>query len=127
MILPTEVRISDDYGFSRLRLLYRLTASRYEQPWKEFKAINIPIPIVPPIIAEIGGSLEGFASFGPGQLKDLEVDVTYNPEREEDTLIHGSAMFFVPADVGLRLAPEQRHHPLQSRQPGRGGRLGADG
>lgn len=44
MILPTEVRIADDYGFSWLRLHYRLVASRYEAPWKEFRSIPIRIP-----------------------------------------------------------------------------------
>ncbi|MEP7220106.1 MAG: DUF4175 family protein, partial [Bacteroidota bacterium] len=44
MLLPTEVQISDDYGFSRLRVMYRLAASKYAQPMKEFKAHDIPIP-----------------------------------------------------------------------------------
>lgn len=44
MLLPTQVQISDDYGFSRLRLYYRLTASRYETPWTAFRSIAVPIP-----------------------------------------------------------------------------------
>lgn len=44
MMLPTQVRIADDYGFSKLRLMYRLTASKYEAPWKEFREQIIPIP-----------------------------------------------------------------------------------
>lgn len=44
MMLPTQVRIADDYGFSRLRLMYRLTASKYEEPWKDFREQIIPIP-----------------------------------------------------------------------------------
>jgi hypothetical protein len=44
MILPTQVQISDDYGFSRLLLKYRLTASKYAEPWKEFRSQAIPIP-----------------------------------------------------------------------------------
>ncbi len=44
MLLPTQVRIGDDYGFSKLRIMYRLTASRYEEPWKEFREEVIPIP-----------------------------------------------------------------------------------
>lgn len=44
MLLPTEVRIADDYGFSWLRLHYRLVASRYEAPWTEFRSMAIPIP-----------------------------------------------------------------------------------
>ncbi len=44
MLLPTEVSIADDYGFSWLRLHYKLVASRYEAPWKDFKTLTIPIP-----------------------------------------------------------------------------------
>ena len=44
MLLPTQVRIADDYGFSRLRLMYRLTASRYEEPWEQFREQPIAIP-----------------------------------------------------------------------------------
>ncbi|MGD8779557.1 MAG: hypothetical protein PVH88_11425 [Ignavibacteria bacterium] len=36
-------KISDDYGFSKLTLNYKLTASLYEQPWEEFKQKNIVI------------------------------------------------------------------------------------
>jgi len=36
-------RASDDYGFSKLVLNYRLSASRYETPQTEYSAIEIPI------------------------------------------------------------------------------------
>ncbi len=36
-------KISDDYGFSKLTLNYKLTASLYELPWKEFKQKDIII------------------------------------------------------------------------------------
>jgi hypothetical protein len=36
-------KASDDFGFSKLILNYRLSASRYEQPQTEFSAIEIPI------------------------------------------------------------------------------------
>jgi hypothetical protein len=77
-------------------------------PKKEVKQtllpINIPpIPIFPPIIAEIGGSLDANASFGPGQLKDLSLSVTYNPDHEDDTVVEGTGDFFVPAEAGLSL------------------------
>ncbi len=42
--LPMVMKIADDYGFSKLRLAYKLTHSRYEQPWSEYKFITIPIP-----------------------------------------------------------------------------------
>ncbi|MCE7933299.1 MAG: hypothetical protein DYG96_01775 [Chlorobi bacterium CHB2] len=44
MILPTETQIGDDFGFSWLRLHYRITESRYEEPWKDFRTVEIPIP-----------------------------------------------------------------------------------
>jgi len=42
-ILPMKVAISDDYGFSGLKLYYRLAASRYSSPDKNFTSISIPI------------------------------------------------------------------------------------
>lgn len=43
-ILPMMVFISDDYGFSNLKLYYRLTVSEYSTPWKKFSTISIPFP-----------------------------------------------------------------------------------
>jgi hypothetical protein len=77
-------------------------------PKKEVKqtlfSLNTQIPIFPPIIAEIGGALEAKASFGPGQLKDLSVEVTYNPDKEDDTVVEGKGEFLVPAEAGLALS-----------------------
>lgn len=42
-ILPIEVSISDDYGFSGLKLHYRMISSRYAQPDKSYTAITIPL------------------------------------------------------------------------------------
>ncbi len=39
-------RIADDYGFTSLRLAYRLIHSRYEQPWPEFRFVAVPLPAV---------------------------------------------------------------------------------
>ena len=36
-------KASDDYGFSKLLLNYRLSASRYETPQPEFSSVEIPI------------------------------------------------------------------------------------
>lgn len=41
--LPLFLRISDDYGFTKLLLHYRLSASRYEPPHKDFSSVEIPI------------------------------------------------------------------------------------
>ncbi len=40
--LPLDAKISDDYGFTKLLLHYRLSSSKYESPQKEFKSIEIP-------------------------------------------------------------------------------------
>ncbi len=42
--LPLEVKVTDDYGFTKLVLHYRLSASKYEPTQKEFKSIEIPLP-----------------------------------------------------------------------------------
>jgi hypothetical protein len=42
--LPIGVRISDDYGFSRLTLYHRLVSSRYAQPEQKFTAKPLVIP-----------------------------------------------------------------------------------
>ncbi len=66
--------------------------------------VAIQAPIVPGIVAEIGGSLSAQAGIGAGRLEALRVGVTYNPAREQDTRIDGEARLNVPADAGLRLA-----------------------
>lgn len=44
-LLPMMISISDDFGFSSLKLKYRLSFSNYTSPWKDFKEINIPFPV----------------------------------------------------------------------------------
>ena len=41
--LPLFARISDDYGFTRLNLNYRLSSSKYQDPQKDFATVDIPI------------------------------------------------------------------------------------
>jgi hypothetical protein len=41
--LPLLVKILDDYGFTKLHLNYRLSASRYEPEQMQFTSIDIPI------------------------------------------------------------------------------------
>lgn len=41
--VPIVTKVSDDYGFSKLILNYRLSASKYETPQIEFSSIEIPI------------------------------------------------------------------------------------
>jgi len=42
-LLPIRVAVADDYGFSKLKLHYKLLQSRYSAPMEDFKSINIPI------------------------------------------------------------------------------------
>lgn len=44
MKLDLFVRIKDDFGFSRLRLAYRLAQSRYEPPAENYDFVDIPLP-----------------------------------------------------------------------------------
>ena len=37
------VKVKDDYGFSNIILNYRLSASRYEPPWNEYRQLDIPL------------------------------------------------------------------------------------
>lgn len=41
--VPVEVKINDDFGFSRLNLNYRLTASKFEPSQKDFTSVEISI------------------------------------------------------------------------------------
>ena len=41
--LPLFVKISDDYGFTKLIINYRLSSSKYQQPGKDFSSLEIPI------------------------------------------------------------------------------------
>lgn len=66
--------------------------------------VSTNIPIIPGIVAEIGGSLTASAGIGPGVLDELRLGITYNPAHEENTHVTGRAHLRVPADAGLRLA-----------------------
>ena len=78
---------------------------------KRIFGINIDIPLVGVsvagqhigIFATIGGGLDAKASIGPGQLRDLSLEIAYNPSHEDQTTITGHAQFYVPAFAGLRL------------------------
>lgn len=71
---------------------------------KQLFGLSTQIPIVPGIVAEVGGNLSAKAGIGPGALEQLKMGITYNPDHEEDTHITGDAHVKVPADAGLRLA-----------------------
>ncbi|MEW6510433.1 MAG: DUF4175 family protein [Bacteroidota bacterium] len=42
--LPLLIKVADDYGYTRLRLAYKLVHSRYEQPAVQFSFITLPLP-----------------------------------------------------------------------------------
>lgn len=42
-VLPMSIAISDDYGFSSLKLFYRLSFSKFSQPDPKFQSIDVPI------------------------------------------------------------------------------------
>jgi len=78
---------------------------------KKIFGINIDIPLVGVsvagqrvgIFATIGGGLTASAGIGPGQLRDLSLEIAYNPSHEEQTTVTGHAQFYIPAHAGLRL------------------------
>jgi hypothetical protein len=78
---------------------------------KNIFTINIDIPIVGVavagqrigIFATIGGGVDVSAGFGPGQLRELSLGITYNPDQEDQTHVTGRGQLYVPANAGLRL------------------------
>ncbi len=66
--------------------------------------IAVQVPIVPGIVAEVGGGLSAVAGIGPGVLDQLRIGIEYNPAHEENTHVTGDAHLSVPADAGLRLS-----------------------
>lgn len=71
---------------------------------KDIFDIDVQTPIIPGVVAEIGGGLGAEAGIGPGVLNELSLEVTYNPDHEEDTTVTGDARLRIPADAGLRLS-----------------------
>ena len=55
------------------------------------------------IFATIGGGADLNAYFGPAQLRDLTLGVTWNPDHEEQTTVTGHAELHLPAGAGVRL------------------------
>lgn len=106
-LLPSgEVELSGRIGIPDTVELFE--EKRYDE---ELFSIDLDIPIVGVavagqrigIFATIGGGLDLSAGIGPGELRELDLGVTYNPDREEETTLEGDARLVVPADAGLRL------------------------
>ena len=66
-------------------------------------SLSTQIPIVPGIVAELGGNLDATAGIGPGVPDQARSGAQYNPSNEEDTRVTGDAHLNIPADAGLRL------------------------
>ncbi|WP_174524529.1 eCIS core domain-containing protein [Thauera butanivorans] len=70
---------------------------------KRLFGLSTQIPIIPGVVAEVGGNLSANASIGPGAFDQLRVGIEYNPAHEENTHVTGDAHLKVPAQAGLRL------------------------
>ena len=66
--------------------------------------VSTDIPIVPGIVAEVGGGVSAQAGIGPGRLEEMRIGIEYNPAHEDATHVTGDARLNVPADAGLRLS-----------------------
>lgn len=94
-----EVTVSGEIGIpSNVEIFARKEIN------KSLFNIAVQVPIVPGIVAEVGGGLSAVAGIGPGVIDELKLGITYNPAREEDTHVTGDAHLRVPADAGLRLS-----------------------
>lgn len=77
----------------------------FRAPTLEIPLFAIPVgPRSVGLVATISGGAQAYAGIGPGQLTQAEVEVRYNPAREEDMSVTGRATFRVPADAGIRLS-----------------------
>ena len=99
---------------------------------KNIFKIGIDIPIVPGVSLAVGGGLDLNAGIGPAQLQEVDLSVTYNPDHEDETNVHGHAALHIPAHAGLRMnvhAGLAVGIPLAKIEGGieLGGMLGIDG
>ena len=102
-----EIIVSGKIGLPSSVEVFR----RFGIPEKEVFSLGFDIPIfaIPlgtrsiGLVASIRGGLRVYAGIGPGKLEKLELGITYNPARPEDTHITGAGRFVVPAEAGLRL------------------------
>lgn len=65
--------------------------------------VALQVPIVPGVVAEVGGSLSAQAGAGPGLVEHARLQVDYSPAHEERTHVRGEGQVRVPADAGLQL------------------------
>jgi hypothetical protein len=55
------------------------------------------------IFASVKGGLDFSAGVGPGQLQELGLQITFNPDQPDRTHVEGGARLHIPAHAGLRL------------------------
>jgi hypothetical protein len=106
-LLPNgEVEMRGEIGIPEVIELF--PERRYE---RRLFTVGLDIPIVGVavagqrigIFATVNGGLDATASIGPGELRDANLAVEYNPDREDETTVTGHALFVIPAFAGLRL------------------------
>ena len=102
-----EIVVSGEIGipapldvFPRKDLDKRLVDVSLDFPIAGFTVAGVKVGV----FGTVGGTLDLIAFLGPGQLRQAKLALTYNPSREEDTTVTGTAQFAVPAFAGLRLA-----------------------
>ncbi|HYG60195.1 MAG TPA: DUF4157 domain-containing protein [Symbiobacteriaceae bacterium] len=107
-ILPNgELEVTGEIGLPEALDLFPQRAINREL----FQAPSLDIPIFGVsvlgqrigIFLTITGGLNASASIGPGQLRELSLRVTYNPDHEDQTTVSGGAHFVVPAEAGVRM------------------------
>ncbi len=108
-ILPNaEIEVDGKIGLPQSMDLFK----RYEFNRTIFRPPSIQIPLfaIPlgvtnvGLVAQISGELSCFAGVGPGQLRELFAEGTFNPSHPENASIHGFGQFVVPANAGLSLS-----------------------
>lgn len=78
---------------------------------KELFKVGIDIPIIAftvagqrvGIFATVQGGAQLLAHFGPAELKELNLGVTWNPDHEDETTVKGHAALALPAGAGVKL------------------------
>lgn len=93
--LPSAVNVFERREFNR---------NLFTVPTVEIPIFAIPLgPRSIGLVAQISGGLGFSAGIGPGQLRNVFAEVTYNPAHEDQTQLHGHGEFAIPADAGLTL------------------------
>jgi hypothetical protein len=92
--LPSTLEI-----FSEKKLSRNIFTLNFDIPIIGFSVLGQRVGI----FATVGGGLDADAGIGPGQLRQAELAVTYDPADEAATSVVGAAKLVIPAHAGLRL------------------------